>query len=85
MELWLANFPGKGQIQSAKNRLRWIAKLAVDFPKMLPRFFVCNNVRIGQISKMRYLWEDLSLLMLSDAALILVHNDFDMVTCLESN
>ena len=52
---------------------------------MLPRFFVCNNVRIGQISKMRYLWEDLSLLMLSDVALILVHNDFDMVTCLESN
>ena len=52
---------------------------------MLPRFFVCNNVRIGQISKMRYLWKDLSLLMLSDVALILVHNDFDMVTCLVSN
>ena len=55
------------------------------FPKMLPRFFVWNNVRIGQISKIRYLREDLSLLMLSDVALILVHNDFDMVTCLKSN
>ena len=34
---------------------------------------------------MRHLWEDPSLLMLSDVALILVHNDFDMVTCLEGN
>jgi len=85
MELWLANFPGKKQIRSAKSRLRWIAKLAVDFPQNVTSFFVCNNVRIGQISKMRYLWEDLSLLMLSDVAQILVHNDFDMVTCLESN
>lgn len=61
------------------------SEISSGFPQNVTSFFVCNNVRIGQISKMRYLWEDLSLLMLSDAALILVHNDFDMVTCLESN
>lgn len=62
------------------------SEIGSGFPQNVTSFFcVCNNVRIGQISKMRYLWEDLSLLMLSDAALILVHNDFDMVTCLESN
>ena len=41
----------------------YTAKLAVDFPKMLP-FFFSITVRIGQTIQTRYRWKDLSLLTL---------------------
>ena len=47
MELWLANFLGKGKIYSSKSS-RWTATLAVDFSSKCYLFCECNVVRISQ-------------------------------------
>ena len=54
MELWLANFLGKGQIESLKSSSGF-------FPKMIPFLVSVTLTGLVRISKKRYCWKDLSL------------------------
>ena len=64
MELWLANFLGKGQISlqrvvGKQRNWQWI------FPENVTFFCECNSVRVGQnIQNKVSVWKDLSLLTL---------------------
>ena len=61
MELWLANFPGKGKFNMVRVAT-WTEKIAVYFPQKWLKGFCVTLAGLAMVSKMRYLWKDLSFL-----------------------